>query len=73
MGGRVKETIEDMLDRTIRQLISDLNDAADPVDKEKLAAAIKHLQAAKKDGLTGVTSDDPISRLVEAALEQQSK
>lgn len=62
--------ISEILDSLTRTLLQACEDAAEPADKEKLAAAIKHLQQAKNEGLTG-GGDDPLSRLAEEALNNQ--
>lgn len=65
--------ITEILDSLTRTLLQACADASEPADKEKLAAAIKHLQQAKNDGLTGGAAEDPLTRLAEEALKNQQQ
>lgn len=62
------DSIEQKLENATHALLDALMDASDPSDRERLAAAVKHLQHAKAQGLTGVAGDDALQQLVAQAM-----
>lgn len=64
-----EQPLTELLDDVLRKLIQELKDASEPADKAQLAVAIRNLQTARNEGLTG-GGLDPLSQLGDAALNE---